>query len=80
MFVTPVYEEIIDFIASGTSPEKVIAFKPSEALQNRVSDLLFKNRTENLNLEEKSELDNYMLLEHIMRLAKARAFTILAAQ
>lgn len=80
MFVTPAYEEIIDFIASGTSPEKVIAFKPSETLQNRVSDLLFKNRTENLNSEEKSELDNYMLLEHIMRLAKARAFTILAAQ
>jgi hypothetical protein len=27
MFVTPAYEEIIDFIASGTSPEKVIAFR-----------------------------------------------------
>ena len=80
MYAATAYEEIIDFIASGTSPEKVIAFRPSETLQSRVSDLLFKNQNESLNLEEKNELDSYMLLEHIMRLAKARAFKILAAQ
>lgn len=80
MYAATAYEEIIDFIASGTSPEKVIAFRPSETLQSRVSDLLFKNQNENLNSEEKNELDSYMLLEHIMRLAKARAFKILAAQ
>jgi hypothetical protein len=56
------------------------ALRPSEMLQSRVSDLLFKNQNDNLNSEEKNELDSYMLLEHIMRLAKARAFSILAAQ
>jgi hypothetical protein len=79
MYAATAYEEIIDFIASGTSPEKVIAFRPSENLQSRVSDLLFRNQNESLNSEEKSELESYMLLEHIMRLAKARAFKILAA-
>jgi hypothetical protein len=79
MYAATAYEEIIDFIASGTSPEKVIAFRPSESLQSRVSDLLFRNQNESLNSEEKSELESYMLLEHIMRLAKARAFKILAA-
>ena len=27
-----VYEEIINFIAAGTTPESVIAFRPSEAI------------------------------------------------
>lgn len=79
MYASTAYEEIIDFIASGTSPEKVVAFRPSEKLQSRVSDLLFKNQTDNLSQDEKVELDSYMLLEHIMRLAKARAFKILAS-
>lgn len=77
MYAATAYEEIIDFIASGTSPEKVIAFRPSESLQSRVSDLLFRNQNESLNSEEKSELESYMLLEHIMRLAKARSSKIL---
>ncbi len=34
------YEEVIDFIAAGTTPQNVIAFRPSEAAQERVTDLL----------------------------------------
>jgi hypothetical protein len=41
MILTTAYDEIIDFIATGTSPEKVIAFRPSEKMQTRVSSLLF---------------------------------------
>lgn len=33
------YEEIIDFIAAGTTPQNVIDFRPSEAAQARVEDL-----------------------------------------
>jgi len=29
------YEEIIDFIAAGTTPEAVIAFRPSDTVQKR---------------------------------------------
>jgi hypothetical protein len=28
---TPFYEEIVDFIASGTTPESVVAFRPTKA-------------------------------------------------
>jgi len=67
------YEEIVDFIASGTTPQNVISFRPSEAAQQRVADLLVREKEGELSPAEKSELDHYMQLEHLMRLAKARA-------
>ena len=70
---TKAYEEFIDFIAAGSRPDDVIAYEPSQAAKNRVADLIHKEKTNGLTAEEKSELDNYMQLEHIMRLAKARA-------
>ncbi len=36
------YEEIVDFIAAGTSPGKIIAFRPSEATKARVADLIHR--------------------------------------
>lgn len=67
------YEEIIDFIASGTSPDTVAAFSPSEDTKQCVADLLEREKTTGLSPEEAAELDHYMQLEHLMRLAKARA-------
>lgn len=73
MSTTKVYEEVIDFIAAGTNPSDIIAFQPSEEANARVRYLVEQEKSAGLSLEEKSELDHYMQLEHIMRLAKARA-------
>lgn len=78
MKVPKAYEEVIDFIAAE-SPSKVVAFRPSAAAKARVSDLLVREKTEGLSAEETSELDHYLQLEHIMRLAKARAKKYLPA-
>jgi len=67
-----VYDEVIEFIASS-SPQNVIAFRPSEEAKARVADLIFREKTEGLSQDEKSELDHYLQIEHLMRLAKARA-------
>ncbi|HEY6333777.1 MAG TPA: hypothetical protein VI756_30955 [Blastocatellia bacterium] len=67
------YEEIIEFIAAGSTPGSVIAYRPSEATRERVRDLIDKEKTSGLSADEKAELDHYLELEHIMRLAKARA-------
>lgn len=67
------YEEIVDFIAAGASPQNVVAFRPSETAKQRVMDLIDREKTASLSPEEKSELDHYLQLEHLMRLAKARA-------
>ena len=67
------YEEVVDFIAAGTTPQNVIAFRPSKAAEERVEDLLSREKDGELLPAEKSELDHYLQLEHLMRLAKARA-------
>ena len=67
------YDEVIDFIAAGTNPTSLIAFQPSPAVKERVENLIYREKTSGLSTDEKTELDLYMQLEHLMRLAKARA-------
>ena len=74
------YKEVIDFIAAGTPPQKVIAFRPSEEARERVVDFLAREKEGELSLEEKSELDQYLQLEHLLRLAKARAHDFLPSK
>ena len=71
------YEEVIDFIAAGTTPQNVIDFRPSDAAQERLENLLSREKEGSLSAEEKFELDHYLQLEHLMRLAKARAHDFL---
>jgi hypothetical protein len=80
MSVTRAYEEVIDFIAAGTSPREIAEYRPSEEVRTRVADLLSREKTSELTPEESSELQSYLQLEHIMRLAKARARQHLAAE
>jgi hypothetical protein len=67
------YEEIVEFIAAGTTPGSVASYQPSDATRERVRELIEREKSSSLLPEEESELDHYMELEHIMRLAKARA-------
>jgi hypothetical protein len=67
------YEEVVEFIAAGTDPAKTLAFHPSDEVRDRVADLIERERDGEISPVEKSELDHYLQLEHLMRLAKARA-------
>jgi len=75
---SPAYFEIIDFIAAGTTSEGVAAFHPSPRAQDRVSALIEREKECGLSADEKAELDHFMELEHILRMAKAKARQILA--
>jgi hypothetical protein len=74
----PVYLEIIDFIAAGTTPETVAGFRPSPEAQERLAALIEREKATGLSPEEKAEVDHFMDLEHILRMAKARARQIVA--
>ena len=74
----PAYLEIIDFIATGTTPETVANYRPSRGAQQRVAELIAREKDALLTPEEKSELDRFVELEHILRMAKARALQILS--
>ncbi|MDB5333859.1 MAG: hypothetical protein JWP03_5010 [Phycisphaerales bacterium] len=71
--MTRVYEEIIDFIAAGTSPDEVADFRASDAVRERVAELLGREKAETLSPDALAELNHYLQLEHLMRMAKARA-------
>ncbi len=68
-----IYEEIIDLFARGTTSSEVLAFRPSEKTQERVRELLKRNKSGELTAEEMSELERFGELEHLMQLVKARA-------
>ena len=67
------YEEIVNFIAAGPTPQAVADFQPSAETKAHVAELIHREKTSGLSAEEKSELQHFLHLEHLMRLAKARA-------
>ena len=73
MLETKVYEEIVDFIASGPTPRAVVEFAPSDEAQARLEELMARQKGGELTVDERSELAHFLELEHLMRLAKARA-------
>lgn len=70
-----VYEEIVNFLAAGPTPAEIAAFHPSEAAKGRVFELIQREKNNELSAEERSELDHFMQLEHLMRLVKAKIRT-----
>jgi hypothetical protein len=65
--------DIVGVLTSQPTPEQVLALKPSDKMQARVSDLLQLSTAGTLSKAEEIELDRYLYLEHLVRLAKARA-------
>ena len=72
--ISPVYEEIINFLARGTTPQSLIKFQVSETVKERIADLILRKKNDSLSENEKSELDHYLLIENLLRLAKTRAY------
>ncbi len=72
MTVQTVYDHIADFIAS-MDPQKVLELKAPPGMSTRLEDLIDKEKEVGLSLEEKDELDHYLVLERLIRLAKAHA-------
>jgi hypothetical protein len=66
--------EVIDFLASGPAPRKIVDFHPSKLSVERMRDLLDREEEGKLTAAEKAELDEMALLDHLMSLVKARAW------
>lgn len=67
------FEEIVTFIADAAGAEKLGAFKPSAAAEQRVTELLEKQKSGTLSTREGEELQLFVQLDHVMSLAKAKA-------
>lgn len=66
------YDSLVEFIAA-LDPVKVLSFHAPIKVQERVDFLLEKKQEEGLSVTEQEELNHYLILEHIVRLAKSRA-------
>jgi hypothetical protein len=72
--------EVARFIASHPSPEQVIAFTASPEVVERAYALISAERERPLSDEERKELESYVLLQHLMIMAKAEAHRQLQQQ
>lgn len=69
----PVLLELIDFLSARPTAEQVLTHKSSSAVQERLEELLDKNREAGLTAAEEEEMDAYRLINHATILLKARA-------
>ena len=67
------FDEIVDFIASVPKTDEILSFRPSSSSQKRVESLLFKKSEKSLSAEEASELDRFLMMEHVMVMLKKKA-------
>ncbi|HZV34259.1 MAG TPA: hypothetical protein VFB72_06745 [Verrucomicrobiae bacterium] len=68
-----VSDEILDFLVGQIPPQSLADFKASDAARQRVWALIAKEKETGLLPEEKLELDDYLKLEHLVILAKAKS-------
>ena len=74
--VPPQFEglsEVLETLARLPPPQEILALRPSPALQERISTLLDKLRNGGLSPDEQRDWQQYQYIEHLVRIAKARA-------
>jgi hypothetical protein len=71
--------QVLEFLANLPSPEEILALKPSPSLQQQIEGLLEKSRTVGLTAEEERLWQQYEYVEHLVRIAKAKALIKLSA-
>jgi hypothetical protein len=71
--------QVLEFLANLPSPEEILALKPSSLLNQQIEGLLEKNRTIGLTAEEERLWQQYEYIEHLVRVAKAKALVKLSA-
>ncbi len=73
------YRYILEFLVSRPSREAVLNFAPTPEMQERVNELLEKNRTDRLTPAESAELDEYVRIDHLITMLKAQTLSYLPA-
>lgn len=74
----PLFDEILEFLDSTPTPEQIIAFKPSQLLDQRLHYLLDQNSHDRIMSEERNELDEFLRVDHFITMLKIRAHDKLA--
>ena len=65
-------DEITDFLAQVPTAEEILAFKPSETLNQRLHDLLDRAGEGVLTDIEQQELNEYLRMSHLLKMLKGK--------
>ncbi|HEX8464924.1 MAG TPA: hypothetical protein VF627_09940 [Abditibacterium sp.] len=79
MHISP-FSELADFLVAHISAEKLIAFRPSAAAQQRFDELSSAVKSGTTTPDERAEVEQCLQLEHLMGLVKAQARRNMAAE
>lgn len=70
--------DVLEFLATLPSAEEILALKPTDTLQQRVEELLAKTQAVGLTEAEERWWQHYEYVEHLVRMAKAKALARLS--
>ena len=65
--------EVLEILAGLPAPEEILKLRPSKRFAQRIEELLERSRSGKLDAREQEEWQNYEFLEHLVRIAKAKA-------
>ncbi|MCY7375281.1 MAG: hypothetical protein LH472_04835 [Pyrinomonadaceae bacterium] len=65
--------DVLEFFAGLPAPDEILALRPSAEMEAKISELLEKNRREGLSETEEQIWASYEFIEHLVRIAKAKA-------
>jgi len=65
--------DVLETLARLPPPQEILSLRPSPALQERISTLLDKLRKGGLSADEERDWQQYQYIEHLVRIAKAKA-------
>lgn len=70
--IRTVFGVITDFLASNPTPEAIIAYRLPEDLERRAHELLERNGEDELSFEERQEMYDFMRIDQMMSMLKAK--------
>ena len=73
------FAEVLDFLANLPTPEEILTLRPSSVLQAQIDHLAKKYQDQTLTPAEQKLWQQYEYLEHVIRMAKAKAYLKLNA-
>lgn len=72
MVIYNLFDQIAELIAHLPS-KTILGLKPNQELSDRFENLVQKAKNQDITIDEKDELDHFVVLERLIRLAKIRA-------
>lgn len=78
MTVAEAFGDVAEVVAM-LAPSKILDLRPSQAMSDRVEELVYLKKEGKISLEESFELERFLALDLFISLAKARARKLLVA-